>query len=160
MGQMYASWDQGSAMKEVKVAAFRAEDRPELEAFLQMQKLPTVDLNSKMLADFLVARREGILVGTAGLERHTKMGLLRSVAVDSSLRGVGLGRRLVMSMEDRARGRGVKQMFLLTDGAEQFFLGLDYRPLDRLDAPHGIRHTQQFRDLCPASSTFMTKILK
>jgi len=149
-----------SAMKEIRVAAFRVEDRPELEAFLQMQELPIVDLNPKMLADFLVARREGILVGTAGLERHTKMGLLRSVAVDRSLRGVGLGKRLVMSMEDRARGRGVKQMFLLTNSAEEFFLSMGYRPLDRLDAPSGIRHTQQFRDLCPANSTFMTKILK
>ena len=152
--------EESSAMKDIRVAAFRGEDRPELEAFLQMQELPVVDLNPKMLADFLVARREGILVGSAGLERHTKMGLLRSVAVDRSLRGVGLGKRLVMSMEDRARGRGVKQMFLLTDGAEDFFLALGYRPLDRLDAPSGIRHTQQFRDLCPASATFMTKILK
>lgn len=152
--------EESSAMKDVRVAAFRAEDKAELEAFLQMQQLPTVDLNPKMLADFLVARREGILVGTAGLERHTKMGLLRSVAVDRSLRGVGLGKRLVMGMEDRARGRGVKQMFLLTDGAEDFFLALGYRPLDRLDAPSGIRNTQQFRDLCPSTSTFMTKILK
>ncbi len=152
--------EEPSAMKGIRVAAFRVEDRPELEAFLDMQQLPTVDLNPKMLADFLVARREGILVGTAGLERHTKMGLLRSVAVDRSLRGIGLGRRLVLAMEDRARGRGVKQMFLLTNGAEEFFLAMDYRPLDRLDAPSGIRHTQQFRDLCPASSTFMTKILK
>jgi amino-acid N-acetyltransferase len=157
---MYASWDEGSPMKGVKVAAFRAADRPEVEAFLEMQQLPTVDLNPKMLADFLVARREGILVGVAGLERHAKMGLLRSVAVDKSLRGVGLGKRLVMSMEDRARGRGIKQMFLLTNGAEDFFLAMGYRPLDRLDAPQGIRHTQQFRDLCPASSTFMTKVLK
>lgn len=152
--------DEPSAMKDIRVTAFRAEDKPELEAFLQMQKLPTVDLNPKMLADFLVARREGILVGTAGLERHAKMGLLRSVAVDKGLRGVGLGKRLVMGMEDRARGRGVKQMFLLTDGAEDFFLAMGYRPLDRLDAPSGIRHTQQFRDLCPASATFMTKVLK
>jgi N-acetylglutamate synthase-like GNAT family acetyltransferase len=152
--------EQPSALKDVRVAAFRAEDRPELEAFLQMQALTTVDINPKMLADFLLARREGILVGSVGLERHTKMGLLRSVAVDRSLRGMGLGKRLVMGMEDRARGRGVKQMFLLTDGAEEFFLALDYRPLDRLDAPSGIRHTQQFRDLCPASSTFMTKVLK
>ena len=157
---MYASWDEGSAMKGVKVAAFRAEDRPELEAFLQMQQLPTVDLNPKMLADFLVARHEGVVVGVAGLERHAKMGLLRSVAVDKTLRGAGLGKRLVMAMEDRARGRGIKQMFLLTEKAEEFFLAMGYRPLDRLDAPSGIRHTQQFRDLCPASATFMTKALK
>ena len=45
---MYDSWDEGSAMKGVKVSAFRAEDRAELEGFLQMQKLPTVDLNPKM----------------------------------------------------------------------------------------------------------------
>lgn len=149
-----------SAMKDVRVTAFRAEDRPEVEAFLQMQELPTVDLNPKMLADFLVARREGILVGVVGLERHPKAGLLRSVAVDKSLRGIGLGKRLVMSMEDRARGRGLRQIFLLTTGAEDFFLALGYRPLDRLDAPPGIRNSRQFRDLCPNSATFMTKALK
>jgi amino-acid N-acetyltransferase len=149
-----------SAMKDIRVTAFRSEDRAEVEAMLQMSGLPTVDLTPKMLADFLVARQDGVLVGIAGLERYVKAGLLRSVVVDKSLRGTGMGKRLVFAMEDRARGRGLKQLYLLTDTAEEFFLYVGYRPLDRLDAPPGIRNSQQFRDLCPSSATFMTKTLK
>lgn len=149
-----------SALKDVRVTAFRSEDRAEVEAMLQMSGLPTVDLTPKMLADFLVARQDGVLVGVAGLERHVKAGLLRSVVVDKGLRGTGLGKRLVFAMEDRARGRGLRQLYLLTNTAEEFFLAMEYRPLDRLDAPSGIRHSQQFRELCPSTSTFMTKTLK
>ena len=149
-----------SALKDIRVTAFRSEDRAEVEAMLQMSELSTVDLTPKMLADFLVARQDGVLVGVVGLERHVKAGLLRSVVVDKSLRGTGMGKRLVFAMEDRARGRGLKQLYLLTNTAEEFFLVMGYRPLDRLDAPPGIRNSQQFRDLCPSSATFMTKTLK
>ena len=149
-----------SAMQDIRVTAFRGEDRAELYAMLEMSALPTLDLTPKMLADFLVARQDGVLVGIAGLERHPKAGLLRSVVVDKSLRGIGLGKRLVMSMEDRARGRGLRQIYLLTATADAFFLTLGYRPLDRLDAPPGIRHSRQFSELCPNSATFMTKTLK
>lgn len=152
--------EQPSAMKDIRVTAFRSDDRPELYAMLEMSELATEDLTPKMLADFLIARQDGVLVGIAGLERYPKAGLLRSVVVDKSLRGVGLGRRLVMSMEDRARGRGLKQLYLLTTTADAFFLAMDYRPLDRLDAPPGIRHSQQFSRICPSDSTFMTKTLK
>ncbi|HEV2321271.1 MAG TPA: arsenic resistance N-acetyltransferase ArsN2 [Gammaproteobacteria bacterium] len=145
---------------EIRVAAYRVEDRPEIEAMLQMAELATSDLTPKMLADFLVARQDGVLVGVVGLERHAKAGLIRSLVVDKSLRGTGLGKRLLFAMEVRARGRGIKQLYLLTTTAEEFFLTQDYRPLDRLDAPFGIRHTQQFSTLCPASSTFMTKTLR
>lgn len=145
---------------EIRVTAFRSEDRPEIVAMLDMAALPTSDLTPKMLADFLLARQDGVLVGVVGLERHAKAGLLRSLVVDKTLRGTGLGKRLLFAMENRALGRGLTQLYLLTDTAEEFFLYMGYRPLDRLDAPFGIRHTPQFRDLCPASATFMTKGLK
>lgn len=146
--------------KEIRVTAFRAEDRPEIQAMLEMYELPTSDLTPKILADFLLARQEGVLVGLVGLERYAKAGLLRSLVVDKSLRGTGMGKRLLFGMENRAMGRGLTQLYLLTTTAEEFFLYMGYRPLDRLDAPFGVRHSQQFRDLCPASATFMTKGLK
>ena len=145
---------------EIRVTAYRVEDRPEIEAMLKMAGLTTEDLTPKMLADFLVARQDGVLVGVIGLERHAKAGLIRSLVVDKSLRGTGLGKRLLFAKEVRARGRGIRQVYLLTTTAEEFFLAQDYRPLDRFDAPFGISHTQQFTTLCPASSTFMTKSLK
>lgn len=145
---------------EIRVTAYRVEDRPEIEAMLKMAELGTEDLTPKMLADFLVARQDGVLVGVVGLERHAKSGLIRSLVVDKSLRGTGLGKRLLFAMEVRARGRGIKQLYLLTTTAEEFFLAQDYRPLDRLDAPFGIRHTRQFSELCPESSTFMTKTVR
>jgi amino-acid N-acetyltransferase len=147
-------------MDAVRVSAFRAEDRADLEALLKAAELPTEDLTPAMLADFLVARRGASMVGAAGLERHAKDGLLRSVVVEKSLRGAGLGRRLVTSMEDRARGHGLKQLFLLTTSADDFFRSLGYLPLGRDAAPPGIRNSRQFSELCPSTSSFMTKRLK
>lgn len=144
----------------IRIAAFRVEDRVDLEMLLKGAKLPTEDLTPAMLADFLLAFQGNKLVGAAGLERHAKDGLLRSVAVEKSLRGTGLGRRLVTSMEDRAMGRGLRQLFLLTTNMEDFFRALGYIPLGRDAAPPGIRNSRQFSDLCPSSSVFMTKRLK
>jgi len=146
-------------MDNVRIVPFRVEDRGELEVLLKMSGLPTEDLTPAMLADFLVARQGTVLVGAAGLERHAKDGLLRSVVVDKPLRGTGLGRRLVYAMEDRARGRGLRQLFLLTT-VDDFFRLLGYLPLGRDAAPPGIRNSRQFGELCPSSTVFMTKRLK
>ena len=141
------------------ITTYDPRDEIALGILLQMANLPTEDITPEMLEHFLTAHAGNVLVGAAGLEVLGEMGLLRSVAVDEQHQGTGLGKQLVAAMEEHAREQGVRELYILTTGAEQFFAGLGYRKLPREQAPAAIAGTEQFRDLCPSSSTLMTKTL-
>ena len=121
--------------------------------------LPVEDLNELDLAHFLGGGEPDRLRGVVGLELCGDAALLRSLAVEPEARGAGLGRALVAAAEVHARSRGVRSLYLLTTTAAGFFERLGYRPLDRNQAPNGIRRTREFAGLCPASATFMVKQL-
>ena len=74
------------------------------------------------LADFIIAREDGRLVGCVGLEFHGRDSLLRSLAVAPRFRGRGLGRQLVDEIVARAVRKGAESIVLLTEDAMKFFL--------------------------------------
>lgn len=74
------------------------------------------------LKDFLLARDgAGRLVGCIGMERHGRVGLLRSAAVVPELQGSGVGSSLVRALLERAARGGVEELALLTTTASGFF---------------------------------------
>ena len=141
------------------ITAYDARDEIALGILLQMANLPTEDITPEMLEHFLTAHAGNALVGAAGLEVLGEVGLLRSVAVDESHRGTGLGKRLVAAMEEHAREQGVRELYLLTTDAVDFFAGMGYRKLPREQAPAAIAGTAQFSNLCPSSAAFLVKTL-
>lgn len=146
-------------MSKIAVVPFEAKDEVALGTLLQMADLSTEDITPEILEHFLVAHVDKALVGCVGLEVLEEAGLLRSVAVDESHRGLGLGKRLVEAMEEQARSQGVRDLYLLTTTAEGFFAGLGYQKIPREQAPAAIAATAQFSELCPTSSSFMLKAL-
>ena len=70
---------------------------------------------------YCVALRGDDVVGVAGIERYDDAGLLRSVAVDESLRGSGVGGMLVENRLQWAEENGITKLYLLTDTAAQWF---------------------------------------
>ena len=110
--------------------------------------------------DFFVARSAGALVGCAGWETYGELGLLRSVAVDSSLRTVGLGTKLVASVAAAARLRGLSELFLLTTTAPKFFERRGFSSLPRSSVPARIADSWEFRVGCPESAIAMHLALK
>lgn len=146
-------------MTQIAIAPFTAHDEIALGVLLQSADLSTEDITPEMLEHFLVAHLGKALVGSAGLDVQGEAGLLRSVAVDEAHRGLGLGKRLVEAMEDHARAAGMRELYLLTTTAENFFSGLGYRKVPREQAPADIAATEQFTSLCPSSSSFMAKTL-
>jgi len=104
---------------------------------------------------FVVAHHAGGVIAVAGLELHEGDGLLRSVATAASLRGRGVASRLCDEIEQRACSLGARQLFLLTQTAEQFFAKRGYRCVERAAAPCGIASSREFTTLCPASSVLM-----
>lgn len=146
-------------MTHTIIVPFESHDEAALLELLAVAELPSEDLTPEMLEDFLVAHLDGRLVGSAGLEHHEDVGLLRSVAVEEAHRGTGLGKKLVEAMEEQAREAGVRDLYVLTTTAEGFFAGLGYKTAARERAPEAIKTTEQFSKLCPSTSAFMVKPL-
>jgi len=121
--------------------------------------LPTVDLTPAHLEHFFTTGPQATPTGLVGLEIYGPNALLRSLVVDPSARAQGLGSALVAHIEQYARERDVRSIYLLTTTAEAFFERQGYRSVDRELAPPAIRATPEFAGLCPASSAFMAKAL-
>ncbi|HJW50948.1 MAG TPA: arsenic resistance N-acetyltransferase ArsN2 [Burkholderiaceae bacterium] len=139
------------------IRAAQAEDWPRVRSLLSGAGLPTIDLTTDSLSDFLVAADAGEVVGIVAVERCDEHGLLRSLVVDPAWRGTGLGRALVSAAEDAAARRELHSLTLLTQTAATFFRSLDYHDIARNDAPAAVRATTEFTHLCPSSSTCLTK---
>ncbi|HJZ49735.1 MAG TPA: GNAT family N-acetyltransferase, partial [Roseiflexaceae bacterium] len=89
----------------ITLGAARNSDLPAVLALLERSGLPRDGL-SEHVATTLVARSGDAIVGSAALELYGGAALLRSVAVDSALRGQGLGQRLTRAALDVARQHG------------------------------------------------------
>ncbi|MDH3224340.1 MAG: arsenic resistance N-acetyltransferase ArsN2 [Gemmatimonadota bacterium] len=126
---------------------------------LRRSDLPVDDLDRGDLGGFVLLRRDGRLVGSGALEVYGPLALIRSVAVDATERGNGLGRRIVEHLEARAASERLTSLYLLTTTAEAFFHRLGYRIMSRDEAPPAIRETTQFSSLCPDTAAFMGKDL-
>lgn len=139
----------------MSVRAATAQDLPGIKALLQRCELPTADLEQAHIA-FWVEERDGDVTGVIGLQRFDAVALLRSLAVDASLRGQGVGAGLVSLLEAEAQAQGVEQLVLLTQTAQAFFARRGYGVIARDAAPAAVRETEEFRSLCPASAVCMT----
>ena len=128
-------------------------------SLLLAESLPVSDLTDANMHHFYFCGDPAAPAALVGFERCGTDALLRSLVVSRELRSRGMGKRLVSHAEDQARALGVSAMYLLTTTAERFFSGLGYVAAERERAPEGIRATQEFAGICPASSIFMVKRL-
>jgi N-acetylglutamate synthase-like GNAT family acetyltransferase len=139
----------------VSVRNARAEDLAAVHALLKECDLPTSDVDAQALDGFVVAEAGGPIVGVAGIERHGRYGLLRSVAASESMRGRGIGRAVVEGAIANARARGINDIYLLTVTADGYFPALGFTRVDRDTAPEEIRSSSQFTFHCPTSAVLM-----
>ena len=131
----------------------------EVRALLVKAQLPVADLASSRSLNLLGFRDHGRLVGVVGIEVYGSVGMLRSLAVEPTHRNTGLGAALVSNAETWAAEHGVETLYLLTTTAAKFFAKQGYEVVPKSEAPEAIAGTAQFSGLCPASSTFMRKVL-
>lgn len=123
---------------------------------LRSAALP-VDGLSATLENFLVAQDGARLVAVAGLEVYDDAGLLRSVVVAPPHRGSGLGGRLTDRAIAMARELGVRQVYLLTDTAEEFFRRRGFAVVTRAEVPRTVQASVEFTTVCPVSATVMRR---
>ena len=143
---------------DVTIERATPEDGEAILELLRASALPDAGLLDH-LATALVARSPDRVVGTAVLEVYDAGALLRSVAVDTTLRGHGVGRRLVAAALDLAGTLRVPAVYLLTTTAEGYFPRFAFSPVSRGDVPRGLLQSVEFQSACPASAIVMMKAL-
>ena len=130
----------------------------QLKDFLRINKLPVEDLDDEKLnheSFFLYKKDDGNLIGSGGLEFYGSSALIRSVAVDSSLRGMQYGQQIVYDLKKRAMQQGSTSMYLLTETAPDFFSKNGFEKIDRDDAPEELKSSSEFSHMCPTTAVCM-----
>jgi amino-acid N-acetyltransferase len=142
----------------VTVRSARKGDLDEVQDLLAGSGLP-LDGVGEWLPRFLVAEHEGRLIATAGLEVYESSALLRSVAVEPSWRGTGLGRRLIDDLLGHAKAQGIDDVYLLTTTAEHYFPRLGFACITRAEVPTCVQASAEFQGACPSSAVVMRREL-
>ncbi len=135
------------------------EDWPPIEALLGRVELPLDGLREH-LETTLVAAQDGQIIGCAALEVYGTSALLRSVAVDKSHQGYGLGHDLTRAALNMAQQRGVRGVYLLTETAGEFFPRFGFKPIRRADVPAAVQQSVEFTSACPVSALVMALSLE
>lgn len=105
--------------------------------------------------ELAVLYRHAELIGVGAWERHGNAALLRSIAIVRAHRQQGHASRLCAFVEARAGLAGIRELYLLTETAADFFARRGFRVIDRASAAPAIRASEQFARQCPDSATLM-----
>jgi amino-acid N-acetyltransferase len=133
-------------------------DLPAVRSLLTHAALP-LDGVDAAFRNGLVAEAGGAVVGAAAIEPYGPDGLLRSVVVAPELRGSGLGQSLVAAAEASACALGVRDLYLLTETATDWFPRVGYETLPRDAAPAPIAGSVEFTVSCPDTGVLMRRRL-
>jgi N-acetylglutamate synthase-like GNAT family acetyltransferase len=66
-----------------------------------------------------------------------------------------VGQALVRALLVHATSRGIRELYLLTTTAEEFFRWFGFERIAREAVPEPVRASVEFRESCPASATVM-----
>lgn len=105
---------------------------------LSAEELPVIDL-PQTLDNFFVAIENDKVIGTAGLEIYEGYGLLRSLIVEANSRNNGVAAALVARVEALAAEKGLQGIYLLTEGAADYFSGKGFEHVARMDVPKAVK---------------------
>ncbi|WP_194115715.1 arsenic resistance N-acetyltransferase ArsN2 [Chitinilyticum piscinae] len=134
------------------------EKRAQIRGLLQAEGLVVADLDEAALTLWAL-QEQGQVIAAAGLEALADVQLLRSLVVGDHWRGRGFAVMLLAVLEEQARQRGARELWLLTSSAEGYFRRHGYRPVLRDRVPAALAASRQFASLCPASAVCMCKTL-
>lgn len=125
-----------------------------IKKLLNHSNLPSNDFE-KHIENFIVIEENNTIIGLGGLEAYDKVGLVRSIVVESNYRNNGIAKDIYLLIEKRAYNLGIRTLYLLTDTATEYFRKLGFKIKKRSDVPIPIMETKQFKEFCPSSATLM-----
>lgn len=137
----------------------KSSELPAILALLESSGLPADGL-SEHLATTLVARKGQSIVGCAALEIYGTAALLRSVAVEQTIRGQGLGQQLTQAALYLARELGVNEVYLLTETASGFFPRFGFHAIPRSEVTPAVQASLEWTIACPVTAQAMVTKLE
>ncbi|MFW9817551.1 MAG: arsenic resistance N-acetyltransferase ArsN2 [Candidatus Thorarchaeota archaeon] len=148
---------------DFKIENAKESDHAAVVVLLQETDLPPDGIELHMENFLIIRHPEAVagpefLIGSVGLEIYEDSALLRSLAVHPDFQGKGLGSRLVNSIIDFAKGKGIHHLFLLTDTAEKFFEKRGWVVVTRDKIPEDMKQSVEFTTLCTSSPSMMKEI--
>jgi N-acetylglutamate synthase-like GNAT family acetyltransferase len=135
-----------------------SDDLERVQTLLRSNHLSFEDCGNH-LSNFIGIEQEDQVIAIGGFEHVGRFALLRSVAVDSQFRGLGLGSSLIKQILGQFRLLKVEAVYILTETADQYFSQFCFEALEREKLPLEIQTTQQCQALCPASAIAMRLVL-
>jgi amino-acid N-acetyltransferase len=103
----------------------------------------------------VVAKDDDRVMGCAALEVYGESGLLRSVAVDPTHRREALGTHLVERVLLYAEHYGIRELYLFTETAAEYFPRFGFRPIPREAVSPAIHASIEWTSACPESAQAM-----
>ena len=143
---------------DITITPASAEDLEPIKALLVANGLPVAGVDDHWKT-FIIARDGGRIVGCGGAEAYQFAALIRSVAVDPDYRSSGIGRRIVRQLLDRLASRGLREFYLLTTTAEEYFKKRGFKPIDRDEVHPQLLSSREFQDACPESAVCMRLVM-
>ncbi len=131
-----------------------ADDWPAVARLLSSCGLPLAGAR-RHLDRFIVADRDGAIVGCVGAEVYGDAALFRSLAVSPALRGRGIGLALCERMIAALTAGGITEIALLKTDAQHFFAAQGFAAVARERIAPALHASEELKGACPASATAM-----
>ncbi len=93
--------------------------------------------------EFFVVREQSHVAACAAIDRQGEVALLRSVAVDPARRAEGLGRAVVLAALHRALEAGVREVWLRSEDAQDYWALHGFRIAPSQAAPAALLEVQE-----------------
>ena len=143
---------------DVTITPAKVEDIDAIKRLLAQTELPIAGVDDHWKT-FIVARDGNRIVACGGSEAYQFAALIRSIAVEPEYRKHGLGRRLVRQLLDRLASRGLREFYLLTTTAEEYFRKRGFKTIDRDEVHPQLLSSREFQDACPDSAVCMRLVM-
>ena len=143
---------------EIEFSGAREKDLPAIKELLTANQLPIAGVDEHWKT-FIVAREGERIIGCGGAETHEFVALIRSIAVQEDRRGTGVGRRIVRQLLDRLASRGIRQFYLLTTTAEDYFRKRGFKTIDRDEIHPQLLGSAELQGDCPSTATCMRLVM-
>lgn len=138
----------------VVLQSARPEHRAEVEVLLQQAGLSTMGLDSAY-AQGWVALSGARVVGFLTADQVGEAALVRSLAIDPGWRRQGVAARLLARCKRDWRAQGVRQLWLLTETAVDWFTQQGFQQVTREELPVCWQSHPLVKSVCASSADVM-----
>ena len=140
------------------IAGATVGDLDAIKVLLTDNQLPTAGVDEHWKT-FIVGRDGNAVVACGGSEAHEFAALIRSVAVHPDYRSLGIGRKIVRQLLDRLASRGIREFYLLTTTAQEYFRKRGFKVIDRDEVHPQLLGSEEFQGACPDTAVCMRLVM-